>query len=80
MLIFGFVAKRINLIVAIIVGAFLNGIAAPACFILFPSMGLAVFLDLIVPLSVASVLNILVASLIYNGIKNAGVIKRFQEE
>jgi riboflavin transporter len=80
MLVFGFVAKRINLILAIIVGIFLNGVAAPACFILFPSMGMAVFLDLIIPLSIASILNILVASLVYGGIKNAAMVKSFQEE
>jgi uncharacterized membrane protein len=80
MLIFSFVAKKINLIFAIILGIFLNGIVAPACFILFPSMGMAVFMDLILPLSVASTLNILVAALVYRAIKNASVVKKFQEE
>lgn len=69
MLVFNFCAKKANLLAAIIVCIILNGIACPASLILIPGMGMPVFLGALVPLTVASTLNIIICALIYNPIR-----------
>lgn len=79
MIAFSFVAKKTNLVVAGIVGVILNGLASPACFIPYPHMGMAVFIALIPPLSVASVLNIIAAMAIYKAIIKTNLLDNFLE-
>lgn len=76
MLVFNFCAKRINLIAAIIICIVLNGIACPASLILIPGMGMPVFLGAVIPLTVASALNIIICALIYNPIKRAIAVEK----
>ena len=71
MLIFNFCAKKINIVAAVVVGILLNGIITPASLILIPGMGVPVFLAMLLPLTVASTLNILVCTLIHKPIKKA---------
>lgn len=78
MFIFSFVARKINIIVASVIGIILNGVAAPACFILIPSLGLPAFAALVLPLTIASVLNIILAAFIYQSIKNTSIVKEIK--
>lgn len=71
MLIFNFCAKKTNIIVAIIIGIILNGVVCPASLILIPGMGMPVFLGALVPLTAASVLNIILGVLVLKPIKRA---------
>ena len=71
MIVFNFCAKKINLLTAIVVGILLNGVICPASLILIPGMGLPVFLGALLPLFVASALNIIISALIYSPIKKA---------
>ena len=79
MLIFSYIAKRFNIAVAIVIGFILNGICAPASLIIVPGFGIAAFTGSVVPLSIASALNILVSCLIYQAIKNIKIVKEMRE-
>lgn len=74
--VFGVVGKRINGIIACIVATILNGpistlIAAfTAKVIGLPFSGIAMFTALVVPLTIASAVNIVIAYLIYRVFKN----------
>lgn len=80
MLVFDYIARKFNIVVASLVGVFLNGIVAPACFIPIPNMGMGAFMYLVPALSLASTLNILAAVLIYRAIKNTKPVKELKEE
>lgn len=79
MLVFNFIAERYYFILAISAGIILNGIAAPACLILIPGLGMPAFAGAVVPLTLTSALNILIAALVYKSTKNNRVIKEFKE-
>ena len=57
--------KQKSFVIAIIAAVLINGIGAPACFILIPGFGMGFFLGMVVPLLVASLANVLVSALIY---------------
>lgn len=79
MLIFSYVARRINALAASVIGLILNGICAPASLIIIPGFGIAAFTLSLVPLLVASAINILVSSLIYQAIRNIKIVKEIGE-
>jgi riboflavin transporter len=79
MFIFNFMAKKINLISAIVTGILLNGVAAPACLILIPGMGMPVFMGAVIPLTITSIFNIVIAVLVYKPLNKTGVIKNTLE-
>jgi uncharacterized membrane protein len=79
MIIFNFVAKRYNLIAAVVIGTLLNGVGAPACLILIPNLGMPVFVGAIVPLTITSFMNIILCVFIYRTIKNHRIVKEVQE-
>jgi riboflavin transporter len=79
MLIFRVIAKRVNLISAIVIGILLNGVGAPACLILIPGMGMPVFVGAVIPLTITSIFNVVVAALIYKPLNKTGVIKNSLE-
>lgn len=76
MLVFSFCAKKVNLLAAIIICIILNGVACPASLILIPGMGMPVFLGALVPLTVASALNIIICALVYKPIKRVISIEK----
>jgi riboflavin transporter len=78
MLAFNFAARKFNITIAIVIGIILNGVIAPACFILIPGQGMATFTYLLIPLIFASTLNIILSVLIFKGIKNTSIIKEFK--
>ncbi|SCX80351.1 ECF transporter S component [Alkaliphilus peptidifermentans] len=73
--IFGVLHKRINLTAAIIIGTLLNGPGAAllasgmAVILGLPFSGFTMFLFLWIPLTIASALNVLLASFIYRQLK-----------
>lgn len=71
MVIFNLCAKKLNLFIAVIAGIILNGVVTPASLILIPGMGMPVFLAAVLPLTVASALNIIICALVYNPVKKA---------
>ena len=79
MLILGYLVKRIHLAVVIVLGMLLNGIAAPATFILIPGFGTAFFSAMVLPLSIASIIVILIAGAIYYPLRNVKAIKELQK-
>lgn len=79
MLIFNVMAKRINLISSIIIGILLNGVAAPACLILIPGMGMPIFTGAVIPLTITSIFNVVIAALIYKPLLKTGAIKNVLE-
>jgi riboflavin transporter len=76
MLVVSFVAKKINPLVAMAVGIILNGVGAPAAFILLPKFGTAFFVNMVLPLTVGSIINIVVAGLVYYPLRKVSTVKR----
>lgn len=66
--VFAIIAKR-NLTLAVITATLLNGVLAPASLLLFPGFGRGFFTAIVIPLTVASALNLLLAALVYSLIK-----------
>ena len=60
---FGWVAKKLGLVPAMIVAIILNGVAAPAAMI--PWLGTGFFAAMLVPLTGASAINVVVAVLVF---------------
>ncbi len=79
MLMIGYAVKRIHLVAVMVLGIILNGILAPASLILIPGFGTAFFTAMVLPLSVASIIVILLAGAIYYPLKNVKVIKELRE-
>lgn len=57
--------NHFSLPLASVVAILINGIAAPACFILLPQFGMPFFIAMLVPLLVASAINVVGAAVIY---------------
>lgn len=57
--------KNYGLPLAAAVGIFINGVVAPACFILLPQFGMAFFAAMLVPLLVGATINVVAAAVIY---------------
>ncbi len=70
--IYGYMGRK-NLPLAVVAVSILNGVIAPATFIVFPQFGMAFFVSMLVPLLVASAANVIVSALIYKVI--SGTIK-----
>ncbi|MGI6424677.1 MAG: hypothetical protein ACOX2A_05485 [Tepidanaerobacteraceae bacterium] len=64
---YGFLGKK-NLLASIIITSLLNGIIAPATFIFLPQFGIAFFTAMLLPLLVASFVNVLISALVYKAI------------
>lgn len=80
MFLFKLIFDKFGLIAAGITGIILNGILAPACFILIPGYGVAVFTELVLPLMIASIVNIVAAIIVYSAVRNKTVVKTFLED
>lgn len=77
--VFNYTGKRVNLIAATIVGIILNGFGSPVILIFIPGLGLTAFIGSILPLTIASICNISIATLIYKSIKSTKIVKELQE-
>ena len=62
MAVVSFVSKRIHFVVAAVVGILLNGVGLPAVFIFVPGFGPAFFAGMLLPLLIASSINVLLAT------------------
>lgn len=78
MLIVGYTAKKIHLAAGLILGVILNGIACPAAFILLPQFGTAFFISMVLPLTVGSFINIILAGLLYYPLRKINAIEQLR--
>ncbi|MCX4473012.1 hypothetical protein C5N14_29500 [Micromonospora sp. MW-13] len=69
--IFGLLARRVNIWLAIVVGIVLNGVGGAA--IMIPIGGVGLFAALVLPLTVGSAINILVAAAATRALRSAGL-------
>jgi uncharacterized membrane protein len=72
---YGFLVKKTGIVFAGIIAVLLNGVAAPAVFILVPGMGINFFLAMVGPLTLVSAINVVLAVLIHLSLDKAGVLK-----
>ena len=79
MIVFNYIAKKINMVSAVAVGIVLNGAGSGLPLIFIPGLGMPVYLGSIVPLTVATIFNILLCVLVYKPIQKSSVIKEIQE-
>jgi uncharacterized membrane protein len=68
---FGYIKRKVNMTVAAGVAAFLNGVVGAAMLIPIPGLGAAFFTVMVVPLFVASAINILASIILYAAITRA---------
>jgi hypothetical protein len=68
---FGFLVRRINGSLAVALTTIANGVLAPLTMV--PMFGWGFFAAMLIPLMVASLVNILLAYLVFRAIKKAGV-------
>ncbi len=73
MLAYGFVARRLGLILAAVVGTILNGVVTTAVFI--PIMGMPFFLTMVGPLTMVSAINIVLAVAVQIALQKSGATK-----
>jgi riboflavin transporter FmnP len=73
MFVYGFIAKKANIIIAAIVGVILNGVAATAVFILIPNMGIPFFLAMVGPLTLVSAINVALAVIVHLALKKSKI-------
>jgi len=74
MVVYGFLFRKFNLIIAAIVGIVLNGVVATAVFILIPNMGMPFFLAMVFPLTLVSAINVALAVAVQFSLKKLGVL------
>lgn len=72
----GYTNRHLGTVYAMIIGIVANGIAAPAAFIVVPGFGLPFFLAMVVPLLVASTINVVVAGLVYRALSRTTYVQR----
>lgn len=70
---FGLVARRVNMVAAIVVGTLLNGVVGAA--LLIPIGGTGLFASLVLPLTVGSLINILIAAAAAKAIQASGLAR-----
>ena len=75
MLAVGWLQRKHNTVLAVIAGIFLNGVAAPATFILIPKMGVPFFMGAVLPLLIAGAVNAITAGVIYYCIRDTQAVK-----
>lgn len=73
--IYGFLFKNVNRVLAVIIAILLNGVGAPAVLMLLPGFGAAFFAAMVLPLSVGSLINILLAYMVHLALEKTKVMK-----
>ena len=76
MVVYGLLARKVNLIVAAIIGILLNGVVATALFILIPNMGMPFFLAMVWPLTLVSAINVVIAVIVHFALQKTGALKK----
>lgn len=79
MLICGVIARKIHPVAAMAAGIVLNGVGAPAAFILIPKFGMVFFTSMVLPLTVGSAINIIIAGILYYSLRKTKIVKSWQE-
>jgi riboflavin transporter len=65
----GIIFRKRNLIMALVVALLLNGVAAPASFILIPQFGLPFFSVMLIPILVGSAVNLIIVAIVVRTLK-----------
>ena len=74
--IYGLLFRKVNRYVAVLIGTILNGVGAPAMLMLMPGFGMAFFAAMVLPLSVASFINVIVAFMVHLSLEKTNVLKK----
>lgn len=69
---FGIIARKINLILGIVVGVMLNGVLSS--FLIIPFGGIGMATALLLPLTVGSLVNIIIAALAYKIVEKSNLL------
>ncbi len=78
MLVYGFLAKKTRLPIAMAAAILINGVGSPACFILIPNMGVPFFTAMVLPLTIGSAINVILSGLVYFPLQHAKVLRNIQ--
>lgn len=77
MLAFSFIARKVHPVAAIVAGILLNGVGAPATLIPLPGFGTAFFVSMVLPLTVGSAINVILAGMLYYPLQKTGIARKF---
>lgn len=72
MIIYSYLARKINIVVSAVIAIILNGIGAPA--LLIPILGVPFFLAMIAPLTLVAAVNVILAVLIHRALNSVSSI------
>jgi uncharacterized membrane protein len=67
--VFGYLQRRVGMGTAVVAASLLNGVGAPAIFALLPGFGPAFFGAMLLPLLVASTVNVVAAALLFKALR-----------
>ena len=73
---YGFLFKNVNRILAVVVGVLLNGIGAPAALMFMPGFGAPFFVAMVLPLTVGSLINVILAYMVHLSLEKTNVLKK----
>ena len=74
--IYGLLFRKVNRYLAVLIGILLNGVGAPAMMMLMPGFGMAFFAAMVLPLSVGSFINVIVAFIVHLSLEKTNVLKK----
>ncbi|HJV46170.1 MAG TPA: ECF transporter S component [Bacillota bacterium] len=60
----GLISRKLSLTITLFIALLLNGVAAPALFILVPGFGIGFFIAMVIPLIVGSGINLLITGVL----------------
>ncbi len=73
---YGWLTKRINLFIGIVVVSLLNGVGSPAVMALIPGYGIGFFTAMVLPLLVGSIMNVVLSVILYKALERSQVIQQ----
>lgn len=76
MVVYAWISKKMNLNVAVVIAALLNGIGSPAILSMIPGYGMGFFMAMAIPLLVGSVVNVVLAAVVYKALEKSKVIEK----
>lgn len=74
--IYGFLFKNVHRILAVLIAVALNGVGAPAVLMLLPGFGAAFFAAMVLPLSVGSLINVLLAYMVHLALEKSRAVMK----
>lgn len=74
--VYGLLFRKVNRYLAVVIAILLNGVASPAMLMLLPGFGMGFFAAMVLPLTVGSLINIIVAFMVHLALEKSNALKK----